>query len=227
MSLMIISIIARQTLRQSWPFPSVSPDSKIHCMSESDTTSDIKINEESMDALDEYCAVSIAYEYDRILDCTLVENGLGGIVLTERLLDAPAAKDYDVLESPRELPRRFDISNWALLVARHNQRCVGGAILAFDCAQVNMLDGRRDLAVLWDIRIDTAFRARGLGSQLFASAESWARARGCTQLKIETQNTNPVACHFYERQGCRLGAINKFAYPNLPDEVQLFWYKDL
>jgi len=49
----------------------------------------------------------------------------------------------------------------------------------------------------------------------------------CRQLKIETQNTNVQACRFYERQRCRLHAIHRAAYPELPEEIQLLWYKDL
>ena len=35
------------------------------------------------------------------------------------------------------------------------------------------------------------------------------------------------ACRFYAKQGCELAAIHRFAYPELPNEVQLLWYKDL
>jgi len=38
---------------------------------------------------------------------------------------------------------------------------------------------------------------------------------GCRLLKIETQNTNVQACRSYERQGCRLEAIHRAAYPEL------------
>lgn len=51
--------------------------------------------------------------------------------------------------------------------------------------------------------------------------------RGCFELKIETQNTNVAACKFYERQGCELRNINRAAYPDLPNEVQMLWYKKL
>ena len=44
---------------------------------------------------------------------------------------------------------------------------------------------------------------------------------------METQNTNVPACHFYRRVGCTLDAIDRFAYPKLPDEVQLMWSKEL
>jgi catechol 2,3-dioxygenase-like lactoylglutathione lyase family enzyme len=43
---------------------------------------------------------------------------------------------------------------------------------------------------------------------------------GCRQLKIETQNVNAAAC-FYARHGSMLVAVNRGAYPRLPDEVQL------
>ena len=51
-----------------------------------------------------------------------------------------------------------------------------------------MLGGRDDLAVLWDIRVSPPERGTGVGSALFRAAEDWAGTRGCTWLKIETQN---------------------------------------
>ena len=43
---------------------------------------------------------------------------------------------------------------------------------------------------------------------------------------VETQNVNVRACRFYARQGFALGAVNRDAYPDLPDEVLLLWYKE-
>ena len=88
-----------------------------------------------------------------------------------------------------------------------------------------MLERRLDLAVLWNIRVSPEARGRKVGSALFRAAEAWAAARGCQQLKVETQNINVPACRFYSRQRCVLGAINSFAYSELPNEVQLLWYK--
>lgn len=90
-----------------------------------------------------------------------------------------------------------------------------------------MLEGRTDLAVLWDIRVVPAARGQGVGSALFRAAESWAAANGCSRLKIETQNINVPACRFYARHGCVLEAAHRGIYPNLPDEIQRLWYKDL
>lgn len=100
-------------------------------------------------------------------------------------------------------------------------------MIAFDTPGVEMLEGRRDLAVLWDIRVAPEARGQGVGAALFRAAEEWARARGCSQFKVETQNVNVAACRFYARQGCVLTAIDPSAYPGLPGQIQLLWYKDL
>ena len=50
---------------------------------------------------------------------------------------------------------------------------------------------------------------------------------GFKRLMIETQNVNVAACKFYARQGCYLGAFERYAYTDYPDEVELTWYYDL
>jgi GNAT superfamily N-acetyltransferase len=122
---------------------------------------------------------------------------------------------------------RFDLSNWALFSARAATGIVGGATVAFDTPGLTMLEGRRDLAVLWDIRVSPDARRQGIGAALFESVEAWAQRHGCRQLEIETQNTNVRACRFYERQGCELRAVHRGAYPEFPEEIQLLWHKDL
>jgi GNAT superfamily N-acetyltransferase len=187
------------------------------------------LEEAATGTLAEYARIPIAFEVDRVLDVEVREHGLGGFVLSERKLEAPYVKDYDATfgEGPARWAKRFDLSRWGLLAARVEDRRVGGAAVAFDTPGITMLEGRRDLAALWDIRVAKDVRGRGIGSRLFEAAEAWAVARGCRQLKIETQNINVQACRFYVRQGCVLGAIQRFAYPDLPDEIQLLWYKDL
>ncbi len=85
----------------------------------------------------------------------------------------------------------------------------------------------RDLSVLWDIRVAPDARGKGVGSALFQRVEAWAQAHGCRQLKVETQNINVRACGLYVRNGCELRAVHHAAYPELPEEIQLLWYKDL
>lgn len=190
---------------------------------------DIEIIEEPITAAPELARIPISFEVVSIFDVSAPAGGLGGLILSERRLDALYVKDYDVYEGehPSQWARRFDVSNWGLVGAHSKGGRVGAAVVAFNTDGVNLLEGRKDLAVLWDIRVSPEARRLGVGSALFRAAESWAAARGCRRLKIETQNINVPACRFYARRGCVLGAINRFAYPELPDEVQLLWYKTL
>jgi len=110
-----------------------------------------------------------------------------------------------------------------LLVAYAAGRRAGGCAIAFNTNGVNRLEGREDVAVLWDLRIHPQFRGKGIGRELFAATARWARTRHCRELKAETQNINVPACRFYESQGCRLTSIDRFAYEAFPEEVQLIW----
>jgi GNAT superfamily N-acetyltransferase len=189
----------------------------------------VELAEEPTTVLPEYARIPIVFTVDRVLDVTARVDGPGGFVISERRLDVPYQKDYDALdgEGPLQWARRFDLSHWALFTARVAGRGVAGAAVAFDTPGLTLLEGRRDLALLWDIRVAPDSRRQGVGSVLVERIEAWAKQRGCRQLKVETQNTNAGACRFYERQGFELRAINRAAYAELPEEIQLLWYRDL
>jgi ribosomal protein S18 acetylase RimI-like enzyme len=179
--------------------------------------------------LAEYATIPIAFVVYRILKVMPADGGMGGLAFAEAPVAAPYVKDYDAIsgEGPTRWSDRFDTTNWALLCARRDGATAGGAVIAWRTPGVRMLEGRDDIAVLWDIRVAPAQRGAGVGSALFRAAESWAGARGCDWLKVETQNVNIAACRFYRKMGCALRAIDRFAYPELPDEVQLLWWKAL
>jgi GNAT superfamily N-acetyltransferase len=189
----------------------------------------VVVDEEPINELARHAEIPIAFLVERMLAVSLIDDGLGGVALSEIPVEAPWVKDYDAIrgEGPTRWAKRFDLTNWGLIVARDGDRRVGGAVIAFNTAGVNMLEGRSDVAVLWDIRLRPEARSAGTGTMVFRAVESWARDRGCRTLKIETQNINVPACRFYRRMGCTLGAIDRFAYDDLPDEVQLMWFKEL
>lgn len=188
-----------------------------------------RIREEPPSALADYSRVPIAFEVRERLAVLAPEAGLGGLRLVPEPVEPPYLKDYDAEPDhhPAAWARRFDLSRWGILAAYAGAERVGGAVVAWDVPDVELLDGRSDLAVLWDLRVAPARRGRGLGAALFRAAEGWALARGAHWFKVETQNVNVGACRFYARQGCVLGAVHRFAYPALPEEVQLLWYKPL
>jgi GNAT superfamily N-acetyltransferase len=176
-----------------------------------------------------HAQISIAFVVDRVFDLTLDDGGLRGLSLSEVSVESPWIKDYDAEadEGPTRWPKRFDVTNWGLLAAHDGERRVGGAVIAYNSDRVNMLEGRSDLAVLWDLRVAPQARSTGIGTLLFRASEEWARDRGCTTLKVETQNINVAACRFYRRMGCELRSLNRFAYPDLPTEIQLIWSKQM
>ena len=91
-----------------------------------------------------------------------------------------------------------------------------------------MLDGRNDLAVLWDIRVMPQLERHGIGTAMFRHAVEWSREQGLTQLKIETQNTNVGACRFYMNMGCELKGVIHHAYAagrgRSVDEIEFHWW---
>jgi ribosomal protein S18 acetylase RimI-like enzyme len=189
----------------------------------------IEIREEPPSALAEYGRVPIAFEVRERLAVVPREAGLGGVQLVAEQVVLPYVKDYDADPDhhPTAWPRHFDLARWGILAAYAGEERAGGAVVALGTQDLGMLDDRADLAFLWDLRVAPSRRRRGIGAELFRAAERWAMARGARTVKIETQNVNLPACRFYARQGCVLGAINRFAYPTRPDEVQLLWYKQL
>jgi len=138
---------------------------------------------------------------------------MGGILLQEIGLENPYIKDFDKTPEggPLEWASHFELRNWGFFLAIENSIPVGAAAVA-QIQGVNMLEERDDLSVLWDIRVQPERRGNGIGKALFSKACEWSSKRNCRQIKIETQNINLAACHFYRKMGCELGTINRFAY---------------
>jgi GNAT superfamily N-acetyltransferase len=185
---------------------------------------DIELRAETLTQLRQHVTLPSSFEYRSVFDVT---KDASGTALRERPLAEPRFKNYDSLENPLDWLERFDTSRWILIAAYEGEKRVGGVIGAIDTPEVDMLEGRSDLAVLWDVRIAPHRRRQGVGALLFRAVEAWARARGCKELKVETQNINVAACRLYEAEGCRLTEANRHAYADLPDEVQLIWRKAL
>ena len=189
----------------------------------------LRIVEESHFSPAKYGTVSPSFLVEQRFLIQPIEGGLAGLRLVLERVEPPYVKDYDLdtKEGLTAWPQRWNISHWGVISAYDGETPIGGAVIAWNTPQMDMLNGRQDLAVLWDIRVRPDYRRTGLGSGLFSRAMEWARRRGCQQMKIETQNVNVPACTFYATQGCRLIAINPFAYPDLPEETQLLWLRDL
>ena len=170
--------------------------------------------------------VSSVYRIEKI------NRGLGGFNFSEIPVE-PYVKNFCIGkdESITRWEKQWDISNWAFFMAFDGERPVGGATVVSRTKEINMLSGRDDLAVLWDIRVDDEYKQMGIGQALFDMAVKYSREQELVQIKIECQNNNIPAVKFYHKQGAVLCAVDEYAYYNdLPEfrsEVQLIWMLDL
>jgi GNAT superfamily N-acetyltransferase len=127
-----------------------------------------------------YATIPIAYDVTEVLDARVIDGGLGGIALTPRAPSRPRVKDYDAIpgNAPIDWPDHFDLEHWIFLAARVGEEIVGAAAIALETPGVDMLEGRDDLAVLWDLRVLLARRGQGIGAALFRAAETGHRRHG-------------------------------------------------
>lgn len=190
---------------------------------------EIEIAEEDASSLAEYASIPIAFEVSEVLAPEAIVVGGGRAPLATIPVATPYLKDYDAYPAngPLDWAARFDVASWGFLAARVDGRRVGGAVLVDADPAIDLLEGRDDLAVLWDLRVAPAFRRRGVASRLLTAAQRWASARRRRVLKVETQHVNVPACRLYAARGFTIGAVDHAAYPDLPGEVQLLWYTSL
>ncbi|HEV7837538.1 MAG TPA: GNAT family N-acetyltransferase, partial [Gemmatimonadaceae bacterium] len=145
----------------------------------------IEIVQEPGTPLAEYASIPSAFEVKRVMEVTR-EGSL--ITLTERETER-RIKDYDVSpgEGPASWPKRFEMSGWKFFAALLDGKRVGGAAVVARSDAVELLEGRSDLALLWDIRVAPAARRTGVGSALVQGVERWARGQRIATIKVETQ----------------------------------------
>lgn len=63
---------------------------------------------------------------------------------------------------------------------------------------------KRNKAWIDLIAVDETTRGKGIGTKLIIAAESWAKSKGCTEMRVVTQQANLKACKFYEKHGYQL-----------------------
>lgn len=187
--------------------------------------SPMQIQQAKVSDLAQYAEIPISFMVNSIMEVS--GDSPESFTLSEHPVSKPWLNDYDIHSSPLLLPTRFDLSNWAVFLASNDVKPIGGCIVAHNTPGVDMLQGRTDLAVLWDIRVDPNYRGRSIGSRLFETAIAWARSRGCIELHVETQNINVPACRFYQNMGCTLLRVVRGAYGDCPDEHQLIWHRTI
>jgi streptothricin acetyltransferase len=190
---------------------------------------EIKVLPMNRETLVGYSTITSYLKVESLLEVKVLDDGFGGMAFKEKKIARPYKKDYREAGEPFSW-LNFNTSNWVMFVIQSGERPIGGLVVACKTPELRMLNGRNDLADVWDIRVHPDFQGKGVGTKLFTKAVEWSRKEGYKQLCVETQNVNVPACRFYIKQGCVLGGVNRYAYyatPAFAEEVQLIWFMDL
>ena len=151
-------------------------------------------------------------------------------LIFEEVQVAPYRKDLSVYERAVEYEEKFDIANWYFYMAFDEDKPIGAMTIAGRTPDLNMLSGRDDACVLWDIRVADNYKHQGIGQRLMDIGIEDARTAGYRQMIIECQNNNVPACHFYRKQGALLSKVDLYAYDSEDDcknEIQFVWTLNL
>jgi ribosomal protein S18 acetylase RimI-like enzyme len=146
--------------------------------------------------------------------------------LTERELEGQYMGNYALAEHDWEFLLQRQASNPSLLCVAETE---GKPVALLDVS----FEDWNETVRIWNLYVDAAHRASGLGKKLIAHAAAWARApeHKARALVAETQTNNYAACNFYKACGFELSGIDDHFYSNSDaiakmgvGEVALFWY---
>jgi ribosomal protein S18 acetylase RimI-like enzyme len=146
------------------PFPLPSVNSNVSRQA----TAVIDLRQEPVADLREHAAIPSRFEAATVYD---VSQSHSGFELVEREMSELYRKNYDAFEDPLTWPRTFNTAQWILLGAFAGAQRVGGAIVATATPGVDLLEGRSDLAVVWDLRVAPAYRRQSVAAALLDFAQ--------------------------------------------------------
>lgn len=131
----------------------------------------------------------------------------------------PAPK-VETMTFPDE-PYDFDeiIKDGAIFGAYDNDVCVGIAIYK---------DAFFKYMYLYDLKVNTASRGRGIGRMLIEAGMEEAKNRNYRGLYLQAQDNNVNACLFYLKTGFRIGGFDNRVYTGTSqeDKADIIFYKD-
>ena len=106
--------------------------------------------------------------------------------------------DYDVLAE-----------NSIFLGAYDGDTCIGLAILRHSW---------KKYLYLYDLKVNSAYRGRHIGSLLIDAAKSISREHGYRGIYTQGQDNNLAACLFYVKSGFRIGGLDTDVYTGTSQE---------
>lgn len=129
-------------------------------------------------------------------------------------LDTPFVKVFDWDDEQLQIYERV-VAEGLSLGAYDRDALIGIAI--------NERQNWNNSLSVWEFHIAPSHRGQGIGRLLMSAVIEQARQNGLRAIVCETQNTNPMAIHFYQRMGFEMDGIDLSLYPQeVGDEIALF-----
>jgi len=117
--------------------------------------------------------IPISYLVDAKIDVRRNGSGLEGFTFKEGEVEPAYIRDYDLEEKPVDWLKICKIDHWQIFRAVEEGQITGATLVALKSPEIHMLDGRDDLALLWDMRVVPEKRRQGIGSQLFQTVRKY------------------------------------------------------
>lgn len=97
----------------------------------------------------------------------------------------------------------IDNKDAAILVAEINGQLVGLGEVYLREDSPNPLKVQHSYGHLQSMIVTQAYRGRGIGSRILKAVEQWAKARGATEIRLDTWEFREGPLEFYEKYGYR------------------------
>lgn len=101
------------------------------------------------------------------------------------------------------------IDNSTFIGAYDNEKCIGLAI---------MQEGFFKYMYLYDLKVNRAYRKRGVAKALIEKAKTIAKEKGYTGIYTQGQDNNLGACLFYIKAGFYIGGFDSNVYKGTKQE---------
>ncbi|MBQ8403390.1 MAG: GNAT family N-acetyltransferase [Clostridia bacterium] len=103
--------------------------------------------------------------------------------------------------------------------AYDGEQCIGLAIMRDDFFKY---------MYLYDLKVNSAYRSKGVGAMLIDKCKEVAVEQGYRGIYTQGQDNNLGACKFYLKCGFEIGGINTHVYNGTPQENKkdIFFYID-
>jgi len=118
-----------------------------------------------------------------------------------RLLSLGDPGTYDCTDLFKTLNELLVDPNVAIFVADVDGRVVGLAEVHLRHDESSSAKVAYPYGYLQSLMVEAAFRRRGVGRQLVAAAEQWAKGRGAAEMRLETWEFAAGPLSFYESIG--------------------------